>query len=465
MRGLGVAAVVLSLVGSVACRPGAPLSQPEADVAQAPRAIFLVTIDTLRADHVHHHGYPRATSPFLDRIAGSSVVFTRAYAASSTTIASHASLFTSLFPQQHQMIRNGEELDPSVVTVAQTLSEAGWQSGGFTTVNFMESLDRGFDRFRVADRYHGAATVVDWTLEWLNRIDTDRPVFVWVHLFDVHEWYKPENLDLDAVERARGLAPYGEDLRDFIVAEHGADTSIFGDDEAFIDAINAYDGQLLSVDEQLERLYRSVTDLGLNRGAVWIVTSDHGEGLGSHSFKGHGAEIYEEQIRVPLLVHAPAGSLAARRIGAVVRHVDIVPTILELVSHEGLDQVFAPRGISLAEVLRTVGRPLPALSAYAQRREADEMRLSRGWIPGDVHCLVTDRYKYIRRTEGRDQLFALDDDPLEAADLLGRGLPVGLEMRQRLEAMFDEMSEQGRMLQRSDINPEYIEQLKALGYL
>lgn len=157
---------------------------------------MLVTIDTLRADHVGFAGYFRPTTPFLDRIADEGTVFTDCVSSASLTGPSHASMLTGLFPPQHGIVTNAQGLDPATPTLPAALAEAGWQTAAFTGVRFLQQLRSGFDAFHPAPgRAEGEATfrpaeetvdaVLDW---WSTGRDPDRPTFVWVHFFDVHEY-------------------------------------------------------------------------------------------------------------------------------------------------------------------------------------------------------------------------------------------------------------------------------------
>jgi len=451
----------LAAVLATACGP-APASDSVPD--SAPRRVFLITIDTLRADHLGCLGYPRDVSPFIDRLAADGALFTHAYASSSTTVACHASLFTSLEPPQHQMIRNGVEMHPSLFTMAEMFRARGYETAGFSTVNFMETVAKGFNFFSTERRYHSAEQVVRKAIRWLaGRSPTER-LFVWIHLFDVHEWYHPEHADEERLAAARQLAPSGDPLARYLREKQGFLPGTFTSDEEMLDAVDGYDGQIMAVDAAIHRVYGFVTAEGLNQDALWILTADHGEGLGSHGFKGHGGKIYNEQIRVPLIFHFTDGRYRGLSFDRLVRHVDVLPTLAEMLGTT-LDRQFAPTvGHSLLPLLGGSGRDFPVRYAFAQRREADNDSRSN-WEKGDIFSVQSRDYKYIVHSLGDDELYDLRLDPLESASLIGSEAEVEGRMREYAVRIHGVMSAQGATLGRGEINPEYIEELKALGYL
>ncbi len=454
---------VLAAFLVVACG-GEPPADPSPEPFPAPRQVFLITIDTLRADHLGCMGYPRDVSPTIDRLAAEGVLFTQAYASSSTTVACHASLFTSLEPPQHRMVRNGVEMHPSLFTMAEMFRAQRYATAGFSTVNFMKAVARGFDVFKTQPKFRPADRVVREAIRWLDgKKPTDR-LFVWVHLFDVHEWYQLHNVDAEQLEVARGLPPTGTELARYLQQEQGLMPSTFTGEEMMVEAVHRYDGQILAVDAAIKKLYGFARAEGLGEDALWILTADHGEGLGSHGFHGHGGWIYNEQIRVPLIFHFTSGRYAGRVVDGLSRHVDLLPTLAEMLGTT-VDRQAAPIvGRSLLELLEDrSGRPIRY--AFAQRREADELRLSKGWEEGTVFSIQSLDYKYIYRTHGADELFDLRSDPLESVNLAGGGSAIEDRMRADAVRLQGILYEQGADLGRGEINPEYIEELKALGYL
>lgn len=449
---------VLAVLLGAACGPATTPIEP-------PSRIFLITIDTLRADHLGCMGYPRDVSTFIDRLAAEGTLFTKAYASSSTTVACHASLFTSLEPPQHQMIRNGVDMHPSLFTMAEMFRAQGYETAGFSTVNFMETVAKGFDFFRTEKKYHPAESVVGKAIRWLAGRSPSERLFVWIHLFDVHEWYRPHHVDEARLAAARRLPPLGAELDRYLREEQGFLPATFGGGEQMLDFVDHYDGQILAVDAMIERLYGFADAEGLNEDALWILTTDHGEGLSSHGFHGHGGRIYNEQLHVPLIFHFTDGRYGGLSLDRLVRHVDVLPTLAEMLGAT-LEQQAAPTvGHSLLPLLDGRDRDDPVRYAFAQRREADDRRIGLGWELGDVLSIQSRDYKYIYHSLNDDELYDLRLDPLESENLIGEQTDVAERMREYVVRIHGIMSEQGAALGSGELNPEYFEELKALGYL
>ncbi len=455
-RLLGRLAAALALVAVYAC------ARPE-----PPKRIFLVTIDTLRADHLGLYGYPRGTSPFLDSLGERGVVFESAYASCSHTAPSHASLFTGLQPAQHRLLQNGEALPEPVLTLATLLTERGYKTAGFTTVSFVQGLAAGFEEFSYELTYHDSEVILGRALDWILAQPKETPLFVWVHLFDVHQWNQDDQIDREALREIRTRSkPQGPDLEELLRKEHGTLFEGRIPRAKILRAVDCYDGQILSSDRALADFYAKLEAEGLTEGALWVVTSDHGEGLGNHDHMGHGKTIYNEQTRVPLLFHFADGRYAPRRVEGLFRLVDVAPTIAKLAGASFDAQVLPLAGQSFVDVLADAEHPWPVATAFSQRRPADEMRLRTGWESGEVFALQSESFKVIAKTEGEHEVYDLASDPFEHRNLFADPPAEKERMLRELVRMYREMVRQGEeRLGSAEINPEFIEELKALGYL
>jgi len=478
-RAVGVLGAAL-----IALCAGCDGGRPGATAAPAFDGFVLVTLDTLRADHLGTYGYPFGASPFLDELAERSVVFERAYAASATTVPSHATIFTSLYPIQHRVLKNGLALPPAYPTLAERLAQAGFATGGFasTRAHFgVGGLGRGFATFDEPGEeavaglpYRTASATVDAALRWLEGLDPTDRFFLWLHLYDVHQPLRPPEPHRRAVEPEGGpsRARY---LRDEHHIASGARRDGFAvfrrGDRGMVELHTTYDGEIHFVDAELRRLFEVFRRRGLAARTLWIVTSDHGEGLGSHAYKFHGRNIYEEQVRVPLLLYAEDPAVVPRRIDAVVEHVDLLPTIMDLAgSGEAPADVTQPlQGRSLVPLL-TGGSPraLPERAAFVQRRSyAQEDRRSplvdRDFEAGGKFALVERRWKYIHRTAGDDELYDLRADPYETRELSQRHPEVAAEMKAKLLARAKALRA-GAGPDAEAVDVETIERLRALGY-
>lgn len=436
---------------------------------RAPDRVVLVTVDTLRADHLGCYGYPRDTAPFVCELAAAGRMFTNALASGSHTAPTHASLLTSLQPVQHGVKENGQSLDPAVLTMAEIFRDRGFETAAFTSVRFLKNIADGFERVdakinREGGRYHRPADdTISAALRWIRRRRDTRKFFVWVHLYDVHEYQRPDTVDADALRRIRDLPVSGHEMWEFLSGEHATRFERF-DPDALMTHITHYDAQILFVDRQLRRLHERLAEMGLEEGTLWVVTADHGEGLGSHGYLGHGRYLYNEQLRVPLVMHTGGTEGPAARIGQLVRHVDLLPTLAELVGGSTEGQIVPVEGTSLVPLLRGASRrdrSGPERLAYAERRPARDH-----WEPGDLLALQDSRLKYIYSSEGADELYDLREDPLELDNLAGSAAgEVAERLRDRLLSLYAEMSREGENVIGTEVDESMIEELRALGYI
>jgi arylsulfatase A-like enzyme len=237
------------------------------------------------------------------------------------------------------------------------------------------------------------------------------------------------------------------------------------DAPSMLDRMNKYDAEVAYTDSELSRIYRRFQEKGLNQSTLWIITSDHGEGLGNHQFMGHGKTIYQEQLRVPLLFCFPDGRQAGLQTEVMTRHVDLLPTVAELFDLPLPEGSLTLQGRSLAGLLNGLGEPPAARYAYSQRRPADEGRIERGWEPGVMYALQDRQQKYIHHTEGIDEFFDLTDDPFELHNLVDEQPGRAAEMKQLLFEVYEELSREGESVTTGEVGAEQLEELKSLGYL
>jgi arylsulfatase A-like enzyme len=438
----------------------------ESDEAGAPPLVVLVTIDTLRADHLGAYGYPRGVSPFLDELAENSVVFQKALSSSSHTAPSHASLFTSLHPAQHRLLRNGEVLSDDLLTLSEVFQKRGYETAAFTPVKFLNGLAQGFDQFVSGEVYAPAEEVLGWARDRLAGQRSGKPLFIWIHLFDVHEWYQDHHVDHDAtaaVESAAALQ--GTELLAHLRREHGVDVDRFPGRKTPEETVNLYDGQLWRLDRELGRFFRWVDDREQYDGSLWIVTSDHGEGLGNHSFLGHGKNLYNEQLWVPLIIHSTDGSFEAGTVESGVQLVDVAPTLAELIGGGFNEQSIAIEGRSLVPLLFARDAAWESRAAFAQRRPVDDKRIKEGWVAGEVFAFQDERRKMIVKTEGATEVYDLVNDRFEKHDLAGDLSDDQHQMIEELKGRYRRMMQQGEAVGDGEIQPEYLDELKALGYI
>ena len=406
-----VAALVLALLPGGCGEPGAH------SAGGGPRGIVVISIDTLRADHLGAYGYERNTSPFLDRLASEGVLFEQAVSSAPWTLPSHVSLLSGLYPSTHRAVDGSEGIAPSVRMAAEIFHEAGWATGGFVASWFVShryGFARGFDRFEDFEQTLNnntkqkvtARRVIDEAAGWLRRNSGGR-FFLFVHLYDVHFNYDPppEHAALFDTGYRGPRPPYKK-------YSHYFDNPLPAD--LLAQEIAMYDGAIHYVDAELERLYAVLDQLGLAGETLLVVTADHGEEFFERGSWGHAHTLYEEQVHAPLILHGPDLG-PGRRVPQQVRHVDVLPTLLEVA---GLPAPDGLHGTSLWDL--ATGEVSPAASPRPAFLETSR-------FGSNVIGLRRDGWKVVLDLKnGTQQLFDLGADPGETTDRASVA-PGGLE--------------------------------------
>ncbi len=350
----------------------------------APRNLLLVSIDTLRSDHLGCYGYAAAQTPRIDALARSGLRFARAATVVPLTLPAHSSLMTGTFPAWHGVRDNGGfYLADDQATLAETLREHGFRTGGFVSAFVLDhrwGIAQGFERYfddfdleKFADApgmdavQRPGAETVDQALSWIDA-DKERPFFAWVHLYDPHTPY-------EAPEPYRSRFPHT--------------------------MIGAYDAEIATADGQLGRLLDALDQDGRLGETLVVVTGDHGEMLGEHGEQTHGFFVYDAVTHIPVVIAGPG--VPAREIADQIRIVDLMPTALEML------HVAAPKavqGVSLVPLARGAHMSLVAQS------ESWYPRYHYGW--SELLSIQDSRFEYIRAP--RPELYDLQADPQELTD-------------------------------------------------
>jgi len=320
-------------------------------------SVILVSIDTLRADHLGLYGYARDTSPFLDRLGHASLVCEHAYSPCPWTLVAHMTMLTGLYPSQHGVTEEDRALADEIPLLAERLHAAGYQTIGLyhpVWVNARHGFARGFDVFRS----HGEADEAEQHLkEELDKLDPSRPYFLFVHLFDVHQG--PIREGQHSVYPSP--APYQEFFEPGATAKvPRVSWQLDPHDAVQREAVNAlYDGGIRYVDAKLEQWFADLERRGLLARTLTVITADHGENLLERGRNGGHGHFWDEGIHVPLIVKHPDGLRAGERVAENAHLGDIVPTVLEVV---GLPADPRLPGLSLLH-------PLPAERVVIGTRE------------------------------------------------------------------------------------------------
>lgn len=394
-------ALVVALAGALwwvrsRDRQATPPERPAGSRAPAP-ALLLVTIDTLRADHVGIYGYAAARTPSLDGAARTGVRFSRAYAPAPITLPAHASALTGLDPPAHGARHNGVRLKDTVPTLATVMGARGFATAAFVSAFPLDrrfGLSRGFSVYddqmprdssgRLLNERTGAATV-ERAIPWL-RDHLSAPFFLWVHLFEPH-------------------APYGD-------PSPGSRRR---------PVIERYDDEIAEADRQLGRLLDA---LGAARGTTLVViASDHGEAFGEHGEISHSLFVYDTTLRVPWVMSGPGVPSDGRTIDVPVSLTDLAPTVLRLLGEGGLDA----EGLDLAPVLAgSGGAQMVNRVLYA---ESMAPLLDFGWSP--LRAVREGPWKYIDAPHA--ELYDLARDPEETDNLAVRQPDEARRFAQRVE--------------------------------
>ncbi|HEX6883802.1 MAG TPA: sulfatase [Planctomycetota bacterium] len=427
--------------------------------------VVLVTIDTLRADHVSAHGYRRKTTPFLDSLAERGVLFERAQATVSHTAPSHTSMLTGLPPLVHGVLHNGYRIEEGAVDLARVFAAAGFETAACVNTEFLQGVAAQFGA--LSWTIERGDTVLASARRWLAEERQTPRFFLWVHLFDPHHW-KGFALEVESERLFRGKAP--PDWTEYVLALHGlTPETLIGQRwetevdrpveitslEQYLRFVDGYDALIQYADRQLQGLYEAVEGLGLAGPTLWIVTSDHGEGLASHGLHGHGGHIYQEQLAVPLVVHASDGSLGPRRVTALTTHLDLFPTLLEVVGGRARAPEGLLEGRSLWPLISGAESDWPGRTLFAQRKPTEEA----------LYALRDARHKLLDSATKPDELYDLEQDPLELAERSAElaetraALAAELERRLALYAASAQGSED------QEIPEAWLEELRDLGYV
>ncbi len=410
----------------------------------------MVTVDTLRADHLGCYGYFRDTSPCIDALAGEGVLFERAFAPMSTTLPSHISLMTSLQPLEHGVLGNYLHLKTSLQTsdelhtASQMFSRMGYQTAAFvscTPLKTHSGIAVGFETFDEPDRLlRTAQATTDRALTWLESADPG-PLFLWVHYFDPHQPYAPPAPYRDVFTGHKGLRRFLKD-RGVKVTDNVVENN------------NHYDGSIRFLDDQLNRLLAHLRESGRYDASTIVFTSDHGEGLGQHGWMDHGP-IFEEDLHVPLILKLPAGAQGGARLGRLATLVDVLPTLVETLDLPLLDRERKQlRGSNL------LGNSPQREFVFAQRVDRD-----RRWGQGKKYSLRGDRWKYYHLTDGPGELYDLERDPFEAENLAAAHPDRAAQMKIKILERIRDLSAASREAGDDSALPtQVLEDLKALGY-
>jgi choline-sulfatase len=425
-----------------------PLRGPQGGAA--PQAVILISVDTLRADHLSCYGYSRLRTPHIDSLAQGGTLFTQINSQAPITLPSHVSLLTSTYPFANAIRENAQVLPPGAVTLATALASQGYATAAFIGGYFLkrqyglaqgfEAYDSPFDTRLIRgglDLKRPASEVLKSAEHWLDQ-HSSQAFFVFIHLFDLHQPY-----DAPAAFRAR--APDSE-----------------------------YDQELAYVDDSLGSFFYFLTQHGVEQRALVVLFADHGESLGDHGESTHGYFIYNSTLHVPLIFHWPHTSQSRNseiggqeseqnlssthylpRVDAPAGLIDVAPTILNFLVFQ---QPASFCGHSLLELAK--GATVPPRDVYSESSYAHD---KFGWAV--LRTLRQGDYQYIEAPH--PELYDLKHDPAEMHNLLPGRSALAVSYRERLTAMMGTYRSSSAIatLRGTSAEPSSAENLRSLGYL
>lgn len=437
--------MLLASAALAACAPDDPL-------APRPGAhLVLISLDTLRADHLGCYGYERDTTPVIDAFAQHGVLFEDVLAAASTTAPSHMTMFTGVLPRVHGIHNNvSVQQSPRLRLLAEILADHGYRTAAFADgglIRDTNGFDRGFQHFD--SRFEFFDQKLDRVEGWLEQAP-DEPTFLFVHTYGVHAPYVPTRAhDLFSDPDYSGRLAGRDYVLELRMREGGATdlallmNAFWEQQKLFDDAdvqhlIDLYDGAIHRVDADLERLFEALDDKGWMDDAWVVITSDHGEAFREHGGFQHRS-VHQEELAVPLILRPPGGLPEGLRVPSAVSHVDLQPTLLSL--------------LDLPPEPATQGRAWVPLDAPRERP-----RFASGGERARFDVVVEQRRKLIHANDPKDPadvlrgLYDLDVDPGEQHDL-SDVLPAP-PWRARLERRLAEALDAAAALRASIGDPE-----------
>lgn len=436
--------------------------------------VILISVDTLRADHLGCYGYERDTSPRIDHLAEDSVTFLNTYASSPWTLPSHVSILTSLHGVNHQVYHNDESMDLSLITLADILRKKQFCCAAFTGGGFVSSdygFSKGFDAYSNDEgstfRQDSAEHLFRLASEWLDK-QKGKNFFLFLHTYQPHNPYAcPSPYKTMFLEE-------GAKWRYLDLLGHlGGNPGIFKalKEEERQNVIGLYDGEIRYTDEKLiGPLVQKLRDIGLYDQTLIIFTSDHGEEFYEHHGWGHGHSLYDESLKVPLIIKFPESRFKGRRIHDIVSLVDIFPTVLEEtgIDFSALDidgQSLFPlikgkeKGdrMFLADVASNVlASRIP--QKIAMNRGREKLILSKKYSPEDLKYFV-----YPPPILSLMELYDLALDPEEQENIADERPQLANHIVQKINEIYE--AAQKKKTRKVEMDEELRKQLKALGYI
>jgi choline-sulfatase len=393
--------------------------------------VVVITIDTLRADHLGCYGYKQIRTPNIDALAHEGIRFERAFTPVPITLPSHTVIFTGTYPTLNGMHDfSGNKLGAEPPTLAAILKAHGYTTGAVVASGVLDSrfgLNRGFDFYydhfdfnrlqesNLDEMERPGNVVADQILEWLNN-NYHKQFFLWMHLYDPHFPYQPPE-------------PYRAEYKS-----------------------HPYDGEIAFADAQVGRLLTFLKQKGLYQRTLIVLSGDHGEGLGEHGEQTHGFFIYNSTLHVPLIMHLPSRGVD-KQVSALVSLADVTPTILNAL------KIAIPTQVQGKSLLPLLGGKPPVEPRFLYS-ETFLPRLHFNW--SELRGLEMENYHFIDAP--KPELYDLANDPRELQNLYSQKKAVSEQMKAKLDTTIHEYTPGAELAEKTALDPALMERLKSLGY-
>ena len=472
--------------------------EPTEPASPPPRLIMIVSIDTLRADHLGLYGYGRLTSPTLDLFASEGSVFTDASSTSPWTLPAHASMLTGRNPMSHGVMRFDSALPSEIDSLAGLLKKQGYQTAAVVNSTWLKKepyrLTRDFDQYLFVDDTMDRRAPNTWITEqamtWIRERD-EKPLFLFVHYYDVHADYAslPEyeklfvteyDGEVDGTAWQLATASFEDDFLEMCHKEYDPTKCRIGSlekymavdrsvqklilDEADLEYLEQlYDSGIRQLDTELGRLFSAIESEGLGDESLTVIVSDHGEEFMEHGRVDHFLTVYQEILRVPLIFRG-RGIPAGRRIDTPVSVIDIAPTILSAAG------ILPSKGIEGLDLMSLMKGDDPA--GFGERFLYGEAAggLSYELMMNNIYPV----YRSVRRGPHKliydskleeAWLYDLSQDPYEQNDIRAENPEIAQALLEEMRSRYSEFAPAPAPENQIDLESEELERLRALGYI
>lgn len=464
--------------------------------------ILLISLDTVRADHLSCYGYSKSTTPNIDRLAENGTLFEHAYSNAVWTPPAHASMLTGLYPSEHGVV-DQNRLDSDIPTIAQNLLSNGYRTAGFVSnsqVGQLVGLDKGHETFveiwrgsqskniilralrwfgrKALDiaclRDHGAKITNQLALKWLDEAQRgDKPFYLFLHYIDAHSPLKaPRPYRTKFI--SKGLIRKIDQQVVKLMADNPLrfySSNIIPNQFENEYLVGLYDGEIGYLDKKIGEIAEYLKKEKLYDNTLIIITADHGEHFGEHGHYSHVSSLYQPIIHVPLIIKLPGSAAKGDKNNKIVQLIDIFPTILnvagitsEINDHISGQEIFNCNSTSEDHyvVSEWEGR-IPYFILSDLKCDRTDERVSR--FTKKIYSLIKGNYKYIVCSDGTEEIYNLVDDPEERINLVAQDGSLGKLYGEFLQKWKEQLKPNKVLQETYTLDKEIEKNLKALGYL